>query len=379
MEYPKIKHAMGGSRISQTKIILGALQWGTGVELTDDEDGTLWRLLKLMDGSRTRDQIVADITSEHPGLDSQSVVDAVDALVSEGFVEDEAVPVPAELDDDELERYERSRHFFAWIERSPRPSPWEIQCRLKQARVCVIGLGGAGSAVAASLAATGIGTITCVDHDTISVSNLNRTLLYSENDIGRRKVDVAVRRLRQLNHHVDIRGIDRSITSSADIDQLMTGQDLVVLCADEPKIFITQWMNRAALRTGVPWQMCLYAGPMVVTGIFLPGRTACWDCIPGSDGGFPDVDEFELLTDHGPNAVIAPSANLTGHTGALMATYFLAGLPVQAVGRVLHHSLTRLDHAYFVGPMAAPCATCGRPADEQARVAASATSGGVER
>jgi molybdopterin/thiamine biosynthesis adenylyltransferase len=211
--------------------------------------------------------------------------------------------------------------------------------------------------------ATGIGTLTCVDHDTVSVSNLNRTLLYSEQDVGQRKVDVAVRRLRELNHHVDIRGIHRSLTCSADIDELIAGQDLVVLCADEPRIVIAQWMNQAALRTGTPWQLCLYAGPMVVTGIFLPGQTACWDCIPGSDGGFPDVAEFELLSDHGPNAVIAPSANLTGHTGALMATYFLAGLPVQAVGRVLHHSLTRLDHAYFVDPKDSSCSTCGRTVD----------------
>jgi len=322
MEYPKIKHAMGGSRISQTQIILGALHWGIGIELSDDADGTLWQLLKLMDGSRNRAQIVTELTSDNPALDGQSVLDAIDSLVAEGLVEDAAVPPPSELSADELERYERSRHFFAWIERKPRSSPWDIQCRLKQARVCVIGLGGAGSAVAASLVATGIGTVTCVDHDTVSVSNLNRTLLYSEDDIGQQKVDVAVRRLRQLNHHVDIRGLNRAITCSADIDELMADQDLVVLCADEPRILISQWMNKAALRTGVPWQMCLYAGPMVVTGIFLPGRTACWDCIPGSDGGFPDVAEFELLGDHGPNAVIAPSANLTGQTGALMATYF---------------------------------------------------------
>jgi molybdopterin/thiamine biosynthesis adenylyltransferase len=363
MEYPKIKHAMGGSRVSETKIILGAMQWGIGVELTDDTSGTLWRLLKLMDGSRTRAQIVTAMAADDPDLDDQSVLEAIDSLIAQGFVEDAAAPLPPDLDADELERYERSRHFFSWIERSPRQSPWDIQCRLKQARVCVLGLGGAGSAVAASLAATGIGTLTCVDHDTVSVSNLNRTLLYCEADVGQRKVDIAVRRLRQLNHHVDIRGVDRRLTCSADIDELIAGQDLVVLCADEPRILIAQWMNQAALRTGTPWEMCLYAGPMVVTGIFLPGRTACWECIPGSDGGFGDGAEFELLGDDGPNAVIAPSANLTGHTGALMATYFLAGLPVQAVGRVLHHSLTRLHHTYFVEPMNAPCPTCGRNAN----------------
>jgi len=381
MDYPAIKPAMGGSRLSQTQIILGGLQWGIGVELTDGPDGTLWQLLKLMDGSRTRAQIVSTLTSEHPGLNSQSVLEAIDSLIGEGFVEDAAAPLPPELDADELERYERSRHYFARIERRPRPSPWDIQCRLKRSRVCVLGLGGVGSAVAASLVATGVGTLTCVDHDTVSVSNLNRSLLYSEEDVGRSKVDVAVRKLGRLNHHVEVRGIDRWLGCSADFDELLVGQDLVVLCADKPPIVIAQWMNRAALRTGTPWQLCLYSGPMAVTGIFLPGQTACWGCIPGSDGEFPDVADVQLLGNYEPHAVIAPSANLTGQTGALTATYFLAGLPVQAVGRVLHHSLTRLDHAYFVEPMSEPCGICGREVDppEQELCVTSGSARGGER
>lgn len=363
MEYPKIKFATGAARVSQTKIILGARQWGIGVELADDEQGTMWRLLRLMDGSRSRSEIVRELLSELPDLDGASVLDTIDALAAEGFAEDAAAPVPPELGAEELERYERSRQYFAWIDRAPRPSPWDVQCRLKRARVCVIGVGGAGGAVAASLVATGIGTLTCVDYDTVEVSNLNRTLLYSEQDIGQRKVEVAVRRLRQLNHHVDVRGVDRLIGCSEDVDELMAEHDLVILCADKPQVLIGQWLNQAALRTQTPWQVCLYAGPMVVTGIFVPGQTACWDCIPGS-GGVLEGTEFELLTEDAPNAVISPTANLTGHTGALLATYFLAGLPVDALGRVLHHSLTRLDHAYYVEPRAEGCETCGREAEQ---------------
>ncbi|MEA2137162.1 MAG: molybdopterin-synthase adenylyltransferase [Solirubrobacteraceae bacterium] len=364
MKYPKVKRAMGAARVSKTQIILGARQWGIGAVLTDDADETLWTLLSLMDGSRSRAAIVREMTSRRPDLDGASVLETVDALVAEGFVEDAATPVPADLEAGELERYERSRQYFAWIERAPRPSPWDVQCRLKRARVCVIGIGGAGGAVAASLVATGIGRVTCVDHDTVSVSNLNRTLLYSEQDVGQRKVGVAVRRLRQLNHHVDVRGLDRRIGCSADIDELMVDQDLVILCADEPRVLIGQWTNRAALRTHVPWQICLYDGPMVVSGIFVPGSTACWECIPGSEGGFPGAPDPELLDGEAPNAVIAPSANLTGHTGALLATYFLAGLPAGAVGRMFHHSLTQLDHAYYVDPTPEQCPTCGATAGQ---------------
>ncbi|MEV0613764.1 ThiF family adenylyltransferase [Nonomuraea sp. NPDC050404] len=376
---------MGGSRISPTKIIMGALQWGIGVELTDDADGNVWRLLHLMDGSRSTAEIVAAMLAERPGLDADSVTLAIGSLIEAGFVEDAAAPPPAELSPEELERYERSRQYYAWIDRAPRPSPWEVQRRLKGAKVCVLGLGGSGSAVAAGLTAGGVGVLTCVDHDTVSVSNLNRTLLYAEADVGSPKVDVAVRRLRGLNKHVEVRGVDLRVTRSEDLDVLMRTHDLVVLCADEPRHKIPFWVNDAALRTGTPWQLCLYAGPMVVTGIFVPGRSACWACIPGSDGGFPGVGEVELLGDNGPNAVIAPSANLTGHTGALLATYFLTGLPVQAVGRVFHHSLTSVENSYFVEPQPGRCDVCGmtggrrepQPAPQAASAAASQVAGSV--
>jgi molybdopterin/thiamine biosynthesis adenylyltransferase len=360
MRRPKIKYAMGGTRLSPTKILLGALQWGIGAEIADDAEGNTWRLLQLTDGTRTRAEIVAAMRAERPEVTADSVRTAIDQLIEAGFVEDAAADPPPELDADELARYERGRQYFAWIDRTPRPSPWEIQRRLKRARVCVLGVGGAGGAVAGSLAATGIGTLTCVDDDTVALSNLNRTLLFTEADIGRPKVDVVVRRLRQLNHHVAVRGRNMRITRSTDLDDLMRDHDLVVLCADEPRITIGFWANESALRTGTPWQLCLYAGPMIVTGIFAPGRSACWACIPGSDGNLPGIPDPELLNGHGPHAVIGPSANLTGHTGALQATYFLAGLPVSAVGRVLHHSLTRPDHAYFVEPTADACHVCGR-------------------
>src|SRR6187200_1398416 len=129
MEYPRIKSAPGAVRLSPTKIILGARQWGIGAELTDDAEGSLWRLLELMDGSRTRQEIGSRLATEYPDVDLPAVLETVDALVESGFFEDAAAPVPAELSADELERYTRSRHFYAWIDRTPRPSPWEIQRR----------------------------------------------------------------------------------------------------------------------------------------------------------------------------------------------------------------------------------------------------------
>src|SRR5262245_2482645 len=172
MRKPRMKAS--AARLPTQKIILGAYQWGIGVELADDADGNIWRLVQLMDGTRECQQVVADLCAERPHLEVDSIRRAVDSLIASGFVEDAAAPVPAELASAEVERYERNQRYFAWIDRKPRPSPWELQRRLKNARVCVLGLGGAGGTVAASLVAAGVGHITCVDFDALGVSNLNR-------------------------------------------------------------------------------------------------------------------------------------------------------------------------------------------------------------
>jgi molybdopterin/thiamine biosynthesis adenylyltransferase len=375
MDRPKVKYA--AARLPTDKIILGAYQWGIGVELADDTRGTVWRLIQLMDGTRGRDAIVADLLAERPDVEPASIGQAIDSLIAAGFVEDAGAPAPAELEPDELERYERNRRYFAWVDRTPRRSPWELQRRLKRSRVCVLGLGGAGSTVAASLAALGIGGLTCADFDTVGLSNLNRATFYIEQDVGRPKVDIAVSRLRAANRHVDVRGVTVKVTGPADIEPLMESHDLLVLCADTPQPDIKFWVNEAAMRTGTPWQLCLYAGPMLLSGVFVPYETACWACIPGADGGFLHVDSFEPLSEEPNNAVIAPSAGMTGHFGALQAAYFLMGMRPQSVGRVFHQSLTRIDHVYFVEPLVdEACDVCGRRAGEtKPRADATAAAG----
>ena len=74
----------------------------------------------------------------------------------------------------------------------PRASSWDAQARLARSRVTVVGLGGSGAGAAAALAASGVGRLHCVDPDAVELSNLNRQVLYSEDDIGRPKVDAAV-------------------------------------------------------------------------------------------------------------------------------------------------------------------------------------------
>ncbi len=80
----------------------------------------------------------------------------------------------------------------------------EAQRRLAEARVLVIGAGGLGCPALQYLAASGVGHIGIADDDTVSLSNLHRQILFGTNDIGKPKVEVAVKRLKEMNPEIEI-------------------------------------------------------------------------------------------------------------------------------------------------------------------------------
>jgi molybdopterin-synthase adenylyltransferase len=362
MKQPKIKDMHNPMRLPTGAIRIGGAHFGLAAEIEDPE-GIVWPILGLMDGSRTRDEIVRDAIAAAPDLDAESVHECVEALVAGGFVEDAGAPPPPELTSAELDHYDRGAYFYAWIDTEPRESRWEIQRRLKQARVTVLGLGGAGSAAAMSLVASGLGAVHCVDFDRVEASNLNRQLLYTQDDIGAPKVERAVDRLRRLNPHVEVTGEERWVSASEDMAALMHGRDLFLLCADRPHPRqLLFWASEAAATTGTPWLMCFYNGPMLAMSTFVPFEVPCYHCVRrySQEAGI-DAEAGEPLWDINVNAVIAPNAALTGHMAALEAIYFLGGLKPQTVGRLFHYNLMVYDHMYFVeAPFWDDCPACGR-------------------
>src|SRR5438874_11869409 len=98
------------------------------------------------------------------------------------------------LSAEELERY--ARHIVLREVGGPG------QAALKEASVLVIGAGGLGAPALIYLAAAGIGTLGVVDDDVVSLSNLQRQIIHSTPDIGRRKVDSAATQIHALNPHV---------------------------------------------------------------------------------------------------------------------------------------------------------------------------------
>jgi molybdopterin/thiamine biosynthesis adenylyltransferase len=362
MDRPVVKPAHRPFRRSDGKIWIGSIHYGLGVEL-DDASGLVWALCQWMDGNRATKEIVAGVAAEQCAS-VDDVGDVVDFLIASGWVEDAGAPIPVSLSAAEVERYARSAHFLSWIDQHPRTSPYELQARLKASRVGVIGLGGIGSAVALNLAASGVGHLHCVDGDVVELSNLNRQVLYTEHDLGQRKVDAAVQRLRTANRHIEVTGTDLLIDGPDTFSAQVRDADVFVLCADEPDD-IGYWANEVALQTGLPWVTASYAGPMLMVGTFVPAKTGCYACL--WDGAAErwvreGRNDLPLRTPKpaGYHPVIAPTAQASGTLAALEVLYLLLDMPVQTAGRMLHRNFLDYEHQYYIEASRRPdCPACG--------------------
>lgn len=105
------------------------------------------------------------------------------------------------------------------------------QVSLRDAKVLIVGLGGLGNPVSMYLAAAGVGTLYLADGDTIEITNLQRQVLFNENDIGNNKADIAAEKLLQQNPEISVEVIDEMLDE--ELCQYYFSQvDLVIDCSD---------------------------------------------------------------------------------------------------------------------------------------------------
>ncbi len=117
---------------------------------------------------------------------------------------------PETLSNDEILRY--SRHLIM-----PEVG-MEGQLKLKAAKVLCIGAGGLGSPLALYLTAAGVGTLGIVDFDVVDYTNLQRQIIHSTADVGRKKLDSAADKLKAINPFINLRTFDTKLTSANALD-----------------------------------------------------------------------------------------------------------------------------------------------------------------
>ncbi|MBS7634755.1 HesA/MoeB/ThiF family protein [Candidatus Bathyarchaeota archaeon] len=164
---------------------------------------------------------------------------------------------------------------------------YEGQLKLTKSSVCIAGLGGLGSPIALQLAAMGVGHIRLVDQDVVELSNLHRQILYGANFVGYPKVEVAAKRLKELNPHIEVEPLPVSINAK-NAEDIVKGMDVIVDGLDRmtPRYAI----NRACRKNGVPY---VFAAALMTFGnitTILPGKTPCLECFQG------DINDEDLPT-----------------------------------------------------------------------------------
>jgi molybdopterin-synthase adenylyltransferase len=166
----------------------------------------------------------------------------------------------------ERERYKRQIMLFGD----------EGQELLKNAHIFIAGAGGLGSPIAIYLAVAGVGTLTIVDMDTVDQSNLNRQILHTDRDIGKKKTVSAIEKLRELNPDITINAIDTTI-SGDNVQDLVGRADGIVDAMDNYPI--RYLLNRTALEKKIPFFHGAIRGFYGQATTILPGKTPCLECI----------------------------------------------------------------------------------------------------
>ncbi|TGX82647.1 HesA/MoeB/ThiF family protein [Palleniella muris] len=140
----------------------------------------------------------------------------------------------------------------------------EGQRRLAEARVMIVGAGGLGSPVAAYLAGAGVGTIGIVDDDVVSVSNLQRQVLYDEGMVGRAKALCAKERLSALNSGIIVNAYNERLTS-CNAARLIGCYDIVVDCTDNFAVrYVISDTCHAQCKPMVYGAVCAFEGQVSV-------------------------------------------------------------------------------------------------------------------
>ncbi|GAA1315717.1 ThiF family adenylyltransferase [Saccharothrix xinjiangensis] len=359
---PRIKYEHWPVRLGEDLVRIGGSLPGIAATIPDP-DGTVWALLILLDGSRTVDQAVADLVHCHPDEPPDTVRAAIDTLAAAGYLEDADAPEPEELTDADRERYGRGRALWRSMDAAPRATSWHAQLALRQTRVTVVGVGGVGSTAALALAQSGIGALHLVEPDVVELSNLNRQVLYTEHDLGRPKVDVAMEALRRHNSGVEVTGERTTVDGVGVLRRLAAGCDVLLMGADTPGV-IRSWTNRACLSTGTAWVDGGYRGARVSVGVFVPGRGRCRECRSAAArarAAVPVAFRPGNVREGGVHAVNAVSAGIAGLLSAHAVMSLITGIPRIRATRWVTYNLVTLRNAEDDHEDPDPdCPACGR-------------------
>lgn len=224
------------------------------------------------------------------------------------------------------------------------------QLALRNAKVVIVGVGGLGAPVALYLAAAGVGHLVLVDDDHVELTNLQRQIVFTQQQLKQSKVSAAKASLAQLNPHIHVSAIPVRLTLDSANNQ-MADVDLVIDCTDNMPT--RQVINKICVMQKLPL--------IVGAGIRMEGQlisfnaqdadSACYHCL------YPFDDTAEV-NNCATSGVIGPLVGVIGSLQALEAIKHLTGMPVSSLNRLMRFDGKTLQWQHLLVVKNRDCAVC---------------------
>ena len=247
----------------------------------------------------------------------------------------------SDLSEKELDRYSRQ----IMLEEIG----YQGQLKLKQSKVCVVGVGGLGNPITARLAAMGVGKIRIVDRDVIELSNLHRQTMFDEDDVGQVKVETAAKKLRKLNPDIVIEELPVSINDYTAFDAV-DGCDVVIDALDSVNARYS--LNKACIEKKIPFVTGAAVGVTGQSFTILPNESACYHCL------FPALDEDSMPT-CSIEGVHPSILSIIGGIEVSEAVKIITGKEPSLRDKVLHVDLENLIFNFTKVSKVEECSVCG--------------------
>ncbi len=224
------------------------------------------------------------------------------------------------------------------------------QKKLLNASVLIIGAGGLGAPAALYLAAAGVGTIGIVDADEVDLSNLQRQVIHTTNDVGKAKVKSAAETMEAINPDVTVKTY-RTFVDSSNIMDLIKGYDFIIDGTDNfPAKFL---INDACVMAEKPFS---HAGIIRFKGqlmTYVPGEGPCYRCVFKNP---PPKDAVPTCKQAG---VIGAMGGVIGSLQAMEAIKYIIGKGDLLTGKLLTYDALKMEFHTIKLPKDDHCAVCG--------------------
>ena len=212
----------------------------------------------------------------------------------------------------------------------------EAQDKLTQTCVLVVGVGGLGIPVLQYLNAMGIGTLGLVDQDVVDLTNLHRQVLFSENDLGLPKIEIAASKLKAQNSQTRIITHDTFLVRDNALD-IIKDYDLVIDATDN---FVTRYLiNDACIILGKPFVYGAIHGFEGQVSVFNYQNGPTYRCL------FPEMPAADEIPDCNENGVLGILPGIIGNLQALEAIKLITGIGKPLSGNLLIYN--GLDHSMY--------------------------------